>query len=493
MKVKILLIKHFDHALLAVLGLLLLFAVYKVFLVSDPTVKKIDEDIQKFEVIINRELQSKQAPEPQVPRYAKDLEDRFRHAPVISPFTRNPFFPEVITVDRLILGEGAEFSKRFNKTELREPTVETDIIALELSYDEHSSVSSVTVEGLMPGSIELQLTDTQDRTYRWLIIVKGKREMWPPRPAVDVVIKAYAPQPADAASGEPARVLITCRADNPDIAANERVGFTTHIRVYRKLADAPPVEYLPLSDALLAPATAAEIEAIWQRVQTGRQPTLITPGPGHGPRPMPNIGGSFVPPVTELTGGHGPDARPKDVTSGKPQPGDFVFLDDTVDPGESYTYRIVTFSTVEGQDPLPTKTPYETRIPVAIPSLYVIYWSGGNRIVVRWPSAKAAGKIGEDKFTLFPGMVIHSMAKVQIIDPVTKLLITVPEEVSINRIVVDTLSSFPGIEVRARYRPRERAWSYQTRLSSESVLLYLTPRLSLRWKEREKPVRTRTP
>ena len=177
-------------------------------------------------------------------------------------------------------------------------------------------------------------------------------------------------------------VLISFTPTNPE-QLSQTVGFSTNAAFYRKPAGASDAEYVRLDDpddppVPLNPRTDprhhAEVPApggARRRVgadRADRNNRAGRPGAGDQPRlrrPVrPACAGSRHGNPSSHPGRRGTDRanRPRDA---------FVFLDQTVDDGESYIYKIVTLSIAPTPDvePVPCEAPYVSPEPVFLPSL----------------------------------------------------------------------------------------------------------------------------
>jgi len=160
-----------------------------------------------------------------------------------------------------------------------------------------------------------------------------------------------------------------------------------------------------------------------------------------------------------------------------------------VDPGESYIYKVVTISASEDAEPVPCEMPFVARMPVAVPSLISFTLLAGGLTSARVAITRPDPQTGQDltrEFSFDPGMSVHGkgwVPRAYTVDGIEKRW---REEIdfSTNCVMVDTLSLLRSIDYRIRYDFRKERFVFSIRRSSNPLMIYLTPRRALRWKER---------
>jgi hypothetical protein len=217
-------------------------------------------------------------------------------------------------------------------------------------------------------------------------------------------------------------------------------------------------------------------------------PAQTTPTAPTGPA-------SSAPPVPEAVNEirtPGPTATERNEN--KPAPGSFVLLDQTVDEGESYVYKIVTLSTASEADvePVPCKEPYVTD-PVLVPPLvqFTVLAIGGDqaklRVTRRDPDT--GEWLAPQDFTVGIGMKIGGMVTITLPQiPGMPQRRTKKVDFSTGCTLVGVLPAFKVVEydrlhwlhVGDAYTPVYRAKDIR-----DPQILYLTPRGALHFKSKE--------
>jgi hypothetical protein len=273
----------------------------------------------------------------------------------------------------------------------------------------------------------------------------------------------------------PPAVLISFEPDNPALASPE-VGFTNAARIYRKPAEASDSEYIEVTDGMIAPPTPEQINAILQRynAQSGPAPEEAAPTTG--------------PTVPEAAPRIGPAGRGAPVATPYP-PGSFVYLDNSVDEGESYIYKILTYSTGQDAEATPTVSPYISSSQ-AVPALveFTVTSVLPNRVSFSLTRRDPeTNRPIEQRITVSPGMPIGGMVRI----PFTRRVDSGIErgykdvDFSTNCILVDAIQFYPDIQYTIA-TDRTGKITYKVRERNNGRILYLTPRGSLRMKERER-------
>ena len=148
MKPKILLVKHFDRAILAALAALFLFAAYKSFIATDQTVKDLTDEIDRHARAVEGEMSDDDKPNLPVPDYRGMLKLRFERPAVISPYPRDPFFPEPdILAKRVLLTVGQSDETTLEEVRLFELVRTRDeVVKVEYEYDPSENESVVRIK-----------------------------------------------------------------------------------------------------------------------------------------------------------------------------------------------------------------------------------------------------------------------------------------------------------------------------------------------------------
>jgi len=488
MKLKIVLVKHFDHVLLGVLVLFLLFSVYKAFIEREEKLKELSGNIDRYVRVIENEIKGADVRKEKVRDYLTELKLRFARPAVISPYPHDPFYPkpDIRVHDYLVLSVG---KKPYTKKLIRRHLIELvqakeDIVKVDFEYDPDEGASTVTIEPLRKGQAIVRIRDNQGRTYRWRVFAQEKPRTDPPNPPLDISFKAYGPVEAQGEITKPARVLISFRHDNPPQPI-DGVGITTGAYIERKPEEAPDVEYVRLDKKFLVPATQQQIDVLWDRAEPPE--VDIRKGEGEGA-----ASAAGYEPITPAAGYVPPEAgerplrrqrgrelgTPEMAVSEKPLKGAYVFLDTTVDPGESYIYRITTVSATTDTEPIPCKDPFVTALPILVPSLVDFSYLGGARIEITRPTPWEEGKSLAEAFSFIPGMTIRAKARIKRTVRINGVDRTRRVEVDFNTncVMVDTISKLRRITYSVRNDWRNNKFSYKVKSSSNPLLLYLTPR-----------------
>jgi len=515
MKPKILLVKHFDRAILAALAVLFLFAAYKSFIAADETVKDLTDEIDRHARVVEDEMSDDDKPNLPVPDYRGMLKLRFERPAVISPYSRDPFFPEPdVLVKRVLLTIGQSDESTLEEVHLIELVQSRDeVVKVTHEYDRSKNESVVSITAAGEGDCDVRIRDTLERIYRWrCTVVRVSKPPYPPTQC------AFRPMPPVLSEGEqvrPARVLINFVpiATPPP---NDKHGITTGADIYRKRSDQLDMDYQLLTPDPLRTATQAEIDDIWERFAGPREEAPAAarrpvgraapvPGPGEARVFVPAEAGRAAPPAA------GAIARRQPTTSAgaKPLHG-YVFLDDDVEPGETYVYKVVTVSEIERGEAVPCEDPVVSE-PVLVPSLVSFrvtrISADGARILITVPHPET-GQLVTEEFSFVPGMSIRDVKKlkrtieVRMPDGSIKVHhITDPVEFSTNAVLVDTLTILNKFEydLDSKLEDNEPVFTFKVKPVSNPLVLYLTRRGALRWKEEvedlgeTQPGRPRTP
>ena len=498
MKPKILLVKHFDYAILGVLAILFLFAAYKSFIATDQTVKELTRKIDRSDRIVKEELLDDDKPNLVVPDYRGMLKLRFDRPAVISPYPRDPLFPEPdILVKPILLTVDQTNESTLEKVRLVELVQSRDeVVTVEYEYDSSENKSIVRVTGMGEGDCDVRIRDTLERVYLWRCTVV--RVSKPPYPPVECVFRPMPPVLKQGGMVRPARVLVNFIPLKP-YGPGDEYGITTGANIYRKRSDQLDMDYQLITPLPLKPCTQAEIDAIWERFI---EPVEERPAAGEAPAGAvePRPPGVYVPPVADRPALAVPRPTHREEAAfpreGKPLDGAYVYLDADLEPGETYIYKIVTVSEIERGDAVPCKQPFVSE-PILVPSLIsfrvVRISRDGARIAITVPHPETAELVTEE-FNFVPGMNICGFDKrmrtieIQFPDGRTVIRrISETVEFSTNAILVDTLTILKKFEYRLNFKVKDgkAMFTFEARPTPASLVLYLTQRGALRWKKEE--------
>jgi len=486
MKIQIVLAKYLDWVLLAVLAVLLFFGVYRTFIAEDRTLTELSENIARYEGDVKTGMTSSKVPPMPHRDYVAELRDRFEHTAVISPYRKNPFVPpeEIVYAQPIQLTVGQSKEIKLIGRRLSEVIQGDDkVVGIKITYDPDERDSVIEFTGRDSGDAPVRVRDDVEQSFRFRVVVLRGERMEPPNPPGDVVFASRGPRETRQGVREPPMVLIFFLPNDP-LTLTKGIGVTTNADVYRKPADASDSEYQRINKAPLTPATTEQIQGVWQRFQT-EEPTQAAPlSLSAGARTGLPTGGLVVPEVvTEI-----PRARtaPERVV-GKPPKGSFVFLDETVDEGESYTYRVVTISARENAAPASCRIPYIPPEPIYVPSFVqfsVKSVAGGRASLVLMRLDPDTQQPVSRDFTVVPGMKIGCKVRMKMagVDirggPVYKDL-----DFSTDCILVDAVSSYRDIVYRMPLRvDAGRKVVYIARTVLDPQVIYMTPRGFLRMK-----------
>jgi hypothetical protein len=484
MKIKLLVVKYVDWVVLAILATVCVVVLYQAFIGGDTDVEKVRQDLIRFEKTVKDAMDSDKAPLIEKRNLVQEMADRFEHLPVIPPFRRDPFitFEDIPWPSVLQLAVGQTQDVLLKGTRLTEVMGLPDRgVDAAISYDPDQDVSKVTFTAKQEGNAEIRVQDELEQVYKFQVAVRTKKELPPPNPPAGVTFQPRGPIEIQGVRHPPV-VLISFQPNDP-IMATPAVGFTNAARIYRKPAEASDLEYLDVSGGLIAQPAQEQIAAMLARfnVQPG---TPLEPVPGTGAP-----AGPVVPEEAPVIGAPGRSAA--QITPYAP--GSFVFLDRTVDEGESYIYKIITYSTGQDAEPTPTATPFVQLEPVAVPALveFAATMIMADRAWFRLSRMDPdTGRPLEQTFQAVPGMPIGGIIRIRATIPVDggpprryKFV-----DFSTNCILVDTITSYPEAQYSVT-QDRTGKTQYKVRDRSSSRILYLTPRGFLRMKEKEQPRR----
>jgi hypothetical protein len=499
MKPKIALATYLDWAVLSVLGLALIFVAIKSFLVKTSEVEKLREDLTQYEQAVQKGINSTSAQPQPLPDYLGELRDRFEHAAVIATYRHNPFLTrEDVPYPPLQLRVGVPRVLRFTGTRFtRVIAGDEKLVRVQIAYDLLTGISTLTFTALDEGATDIRIQTDEDVVHLFKIGARTVAAPPPPNPPIDVTIQPRATVEIRNTL-LPAMVLVSFSPDDPK-EPSKTVGYSNMAAIYRKPANASDEEYVRLDnpdEEPLVPLTRDQIHAIMQQFLI---PELPEGGPAPTTAAAPEVTSSAestAPPVPEaVTEIRAPTAPATTEAATEPPPNSFVFLDQTVDDGESYIYKIVTLSTAPDVEPVSCQTPFVSEACYVPPFVdFTVRSIGldtiGVRIVRRDPDTGAW--LPPQDFTVGIGKLIGSMRtiKIQIPAPVAGLppeMGTKDVDFSTGCILVGALPDFRTVEYKLRWGPNYTP-IYQAKEVRASQILYLTPRGALRFKSKEAAV-----
>jgi hypothetical protein len=368
-------------------------------------------------------------------------------------------------------------------------------VHVELAYDLPTGVSTVTFTPVAEGEATIRIQTDEDLVHLFKISVRTVTRPPPPNPPINV---AMVPRAAVEIRKtlEPAMVLISFMPNDPR-EPSRTVGFSNNAAVYRKPAGASDAEYVRLDDPSqpLVPLDHDQIHEIMLKFQI---PEMAAAQPAPATPAAPTGRGSSGPPVPEAV----KEIRPPSstgATGGEPAPRSFVFLDQTVDDGESYTYKIVTLSTALDVEPVPCEDPYVSD-PVFVPSLveFTVHTITAERVTVRITrrDPDTGAWLPPQNFTVGIGMKIGGMVTLKLPEVVGLPPTFKNVDFSTGCVLVSVLPAFQLVEYnKLRFLHLGDTYTpiYQAKDIRDPRILYLTPRGALHFKSKEKEGGSATP
>jgi hypothetical protein len=511
MKPKILLAKYLDWAVLAILAIVLLIVAIKALRLRASGEEKLRDEINQYEQAVQKGMSDTSA-RPLPPHdYLGEIQNRFEHPPVLDPYRHNPFLTRTdIASPPLQLVMGIPHMVTFLGTRFTQVLAgDEKLVHVDLAYDLLTGVSTVTFTPLAMGEVGIRIQTDDDLVHLFKIAVRTLVTPPPPNPPpADVaVIPSAAVQFKNIV--KPAMVLIYFTPNNPE-QPTPTVGFSTNAAVYRKPAGASDAEYERLDDPdqPLVPLDHDAIHAIWLKFQPPEVP-VIAPEPTAEPT-TPTATTATTTPTTP-TGALMPEAvtgiRPFSLSAApqaaEPPPNSFVFLDQTVDDGETYIYKIVTLSTATDEpdiEPVPCEAPYVSPR-IYLPPIVdfrvrtITADSATVRITRRDPDT--GEWLPPQDFTVGLGQKIGGMRSLKFMLPPDQQVLGLPTryvnrdvDFSTGCILVNVLPDFQTMEYdKLRYQRATDPYSpvvYKAKDTREPQILYLTPGGALRFKPKEK-------
>jgi len=487
MKIKVALAKYLAWVILGILAVILVYAAVRA-LTKNTSFDDLKVEISKSEDVVKEGMRKTTAPRKPTPDYIDELKNRLEHLPVIDRYRHNPFvgspvvnYPPIQFVKdqtREVSIPGVRFTEVTNGGE---PYVQVSV-----AWQPEEEIGTVTFKALEPGEVRRPIVVlTQDNVeYHFRVSVLKEAIAFLPLPPSSVSSTAHAKREI---RGEtiPAMVLITFLPDNGDPA--QEIGPTNHANIYRKPAGTGDAEYVLLRQ--IQPATPDEVDNIWTTFyspeltvmeETETEPAPTATGEAPAPEPAPEPAPSLTP---------GPPTGAARATVMPPPPGAFICLDQTVDDGESYVYKIETLNVQPELKTGACKTPYVLR-PIVVPSLVefaVKSVANGRATLTLSRLDPDTGRPVVRDFTVAPGMKIGGTASIRL---TTGGRVGYKDvDFSTNCILVDALASFGEIKYEpvrvARTGPGVGTEVFSVRrLARDPSILYLTPRGFLRLKSK---------
>lgn len=490
MKIKVLLAKYLDWVILIGLAGFLAFALLRAFVLKGAGMEKVAEEITQYERVIKEAMISRKILDIPQRDYVAELRARYEHPAVISPYRRNPFVPprEIPYPGVLQIVKDKSIDVKLNGARLTDLIAENEYneyVRAKFRYDPEDNLSIVTFTGIAQGLPVVKIRDDVEQVYIFRISVREIEIPPPPNPPVGVSIDVQAPREVGQ-KREPAMALIVFWPDNTG-APTPKVGLTTHADIYRKLAEAPDVEFKRINKEPIAPLTNASAQRIRQawRIEAGPAPVERAPGPA------PARG-----PVVPQEFGDIPPAPIADAQTAGPAiaAGAFAWVDATVEDGEAYVYKIVTLNIAADVEPREAeKEKQYVSASISIPTLveFVVnsVSAGRARITLTRADPNTGLPLSTD-FTVVPGMKIGGRQRIRVdIGPPARYNVI---DFSTGAVLVDIVPAYRAIEYRTPLRADWKTGKpvYQVRLTGDARILYMTPGGLLRWKGKEQPKTT---
>ncbi len=497
MKIKIVIASYADWVIIAALAVFLCVAAFQSFLMKDTKLDELKTEIDGYERKIKQRLTSAEIlPMPKTD-YVAALKDRFEHMPVISPFSRNPFLPpKEILYPLTQLREKASREIKLPGVRLMEQVSPVEEVSVKFGYNADEDFSRLTITAVHSGEVTLRMRDDMDQVFRFPIRIRPVPQLPTPLPPAGTpVILSRGPfdrpMPDRTFRREPGAVLIFFRPDNPS-PMPMNVGNTTAAEIYRKPADSPDTVWMKAHKAeMLTLSTPEQRRAILEKFQLDKRAkadaTPVRP-PARSSGPVTAVEAPEMP-----GGAQAPSAEGTPGALTEIPPNTYVFLDEDVEEGESYLYRVVTVSTAEDAVPSRCKEPYVTPTPILIPSLVQMTLVSVTPRYARIRLSRQDPDSGEtvaEEINVAAGMRIGGKIRRKVPDGVdvrgNPRVKDVTVDFSTGCVLVDFAPKFREIAYRLPLS-LDRAGRPQFRLtrSEEPRIFYLTPRGYLRMKTKD--------
>jgi len=526
MKIKIILVKYFDWAIFAVLGIGLIYALYLAFLVEDRQVREVRQDIETAVSRIRQKMRDTGATPPEVKDHLAALKRRYEAPPVLSSYSVNPFKPPAVRVrEPLQLYKGQEVEVPFKDIRIvdieRYDAVNLDV---KFEYDAEAGDSVVKIKARARSDTHVRLRDDQDVIYVLRVIVREEKPPLEPFPPLWSTAIAFRATEDEEGRRTPAKVLVGCLGYNPEQYESE-YGITTHVIIERKLTDAPDEDYVPVTSSYpnnLLPALTREQALKLREEFLLPEETEEIGEPTSGARGLMQpirrpVGAGPMEPMAadvydkqmierlqprerggreERAGGFG---RETFGLSELLREGSFVLVDRTVDEGESYIYRIWTVAVSEGVAPTKCKesdSPEPVYIPAMVEFGFTTVSSMGCTVLAAREMPGGAELLTQT-FRPTRGQLIGGPTKIRVYAQGQDVggrrryrMVTV--DFSTGAVLVTGLTRLKRVEYRIREDWRNETIDYRVRLRPEPRAVYLTRQNSLVWKVRSESGRRGT-
>jgi hypothetical protein len=504
MKIKILIVSFADWLIVAILAVFLCVAAAKSFIFKDTKLDEIKTEIDGYERKIKQAITSADVlPMPKTD-YVAALRDRFEHMPVISPYQRNPFLPpKEIAYPLTQLKQKASRDIKLPGVRLMEQVSPVEEIAVKFNYNADEDYTKLSITAVHAGECTLRMRDDLEQVFRFPVRIRPVPQLPNPLPPVNVNILGRGPfdrvMPDKTFRREPAAVLIYFQPDNPS-PMPMNVGNTTGAVVYRKPADSPDTVWRKLHKAdWISIATIDQSRAALERFTADRRARPVA-----APKPSVRTGGGPV--VAEAA----PEV-PVGAPGGAPEGGmgavlsipvnSYVFLDEDVEEGESYLYKIDTVSTDPDAPPAFCKEPYISPSAVSIPSLVQMSLLSATprsaRIRLSRLDPEGADTLVEE-VNVAPGSRIGGKIKKKVVTGVDaggkQQVKEVTVDFSTNCVLVDSAPKVREVAYRLPLTlDRAGRPAFKVVKSEEPRIIYLTPRGYLRMKSKDEAPAATTP
>lgn len=517
MKIKIALVTYFDWVILAVLGIGLIYALFQAFVVEDRTVRdlrgEIDLSIRKIET----GMRKLEADPPKTGDHLAALKRRFVQPPVLSAYTKNPFLPgPFVQFPPVQLWKGQEKPKEIVFKNIRIANVlpypEVNL-TIKLAYDLEVGDSVVTIAPRAASDSYVQFRDDQGIRYGMRVKVREKQKMPEPFDPLSPFVAGYSATEDAAGKRQAAKALIACAPYNSPHRGVD-YGITTHVVIERKIEGRPDADFVVVTSAfaegrmpVLTAAQAVALRAEFKIDKTeadadGENKRL----PERSPTPGRRMGGEAMEAEdydrrnlresrSLRDNQQGTDAG---ETGGQVlsldellRQGNFAFVDKTVDEGESYVYRIWTVAVSEDVSATRSQTAYQFPAIYIRPMVEFTFSSVSSfgctaRVIRQRPGESDTV---EETFRLTHGQLIGGKIERKEYESSSegrgRRYRVVEIDFSTNAVLVGGVSGVKRIEYTLRDDWRNDKIIYRVRQLSNPQAIYLTPRNSLRWQERE--------
>lgn len=413
MKPKLFIITYFDKAIVGVCALILVWAVVGVMRGGSQDIEDIDKEIGTAADRVEDNLRNSDKYVPEAkgssppPRHA--IEREFNHPPIIAGFRRWVLYRrETITYPLIQVQAGGQRRVEVPGVRFVDERTPPEELKIVTDYDPEMNLTAVEIKALKWVARELHWSAFDSEENRHLFRVVVTKEAQEIRPYPPVPVRVFASK---------GHVVIMAGLKQPRIVGEAAVR-SEGIRIYRKRADAPDAEYLQIGPALVEPAAAE----VWLRVVevygSGRE------GAERRPEGMEEPGdvGPFTPlhSEEERRGARMPglEMRPEVVAPSEFRPGQAcVVVDQSVNSGEDYTYKIVAVGPVE-KPQFSEGVVVEVSVPSDLEFYATLVTDGQASVTVRRRNYDTGGWFSQRLF-VEPGQTIGKKQKIRFTDPAT--------------------------------------------------------------------------